>query len=230
MDVVPTIQTVKNLEVEIRDKENATTDNTSWAHPTIQDIETDYEEHWQAYSEDDELILKQAPHTASTPELAPNSSSSLFDDMDLFTDLPSPTLAQKELAKLLENQRVYNRPCPPSPIAPVIQWSDQDKMDHWPWEDCQKYCDEQDIINNNTEWLYVPLLPLCTNITLIDPSSVDLSEDPVDSGIINCTCEVLSVPHLFRKESPESSGVRRSENWQRGLPIFPFRLVPTMNL
>jgi hypothetical protein len=90
MDVVPTIQTVKNLEVEIQDRENVTA-NTSWAHPAIQDIETDYTRSWEAYinSDDDELILPQAPHSASTPELAPSSSDSLFDGMDLFTDPPS---------------------------------------------------------------------------------------------------------------------------------------------
>jgi hypothetical protein len=65
MDVVPTIQTVKNLEVEIQDRENATA-NTSWANPAIWDIETDHAECWEAYmdSDDDELILPQAPHSA----------------------------------------------------------------------------------------------------------------------------------------------------------------------
>jgi hypothetical protein len=76
--------------------------------------------------------------------------------------------------KLLENQRVYNRPCPPSLIAPTIQMSDQDRIDHWAWEDQQKYHDELDVIDNNTDWLYVPFLPLCTYPTLIDPSPVDL--------------------------------------------------------
>jgi hypothetical protein len=105
MDMVPTIQTIKNLEVEIRDRENVTT-NTSWANPAIQDIETDHTKCWQAYmdSDDDELILLQAPHSASTPEPAPSSSDSLFDGMDLFADPPSPTLAQKELMRLLERE------------------------------------------------------------------------------------------------------------------------------
>jgi hypothetical protein len=73
MDVVPTIQTIKNLEVEIQDRENVT-DNTSWAHPAIWDIETDYTRNWEAYinSDDDEPILPQAPRSASTPELAPS--------------------------------------------------------------------------------------------------------------------------------------------------------------
>jgi hypothetical protein len=110
------------------------TGNTSWANPTIWDIETDYTEHWQAYidSDDDEPILPQAPHSASTPEPAPSSSDSLFDGMDLFADLPSPTPAQKELVKLLENHRPYNsrvEPCPPSSITPIIPMSDQDRID-----------------------------------------------------------------------------------------------------
>jgi hypothetical protein len=111
------------------------TGNSSWANPTIWDIEPDYQERWQAYDDDDELILPQAPYSASTPEPAPNSHDSLFNDMDLFADSSSPTPAQKELATLKANRNAYNRPFPSSPIAPVIQLSAQDQMDHWAWED-----------------------------------------------------------------------------------------------
>ena len=140
---------------------------------------------WEAYmdSDDDEPILPQAPRSASTPEPAPASLFGDDDDMDLFSDPPSPVPAVKEFAKI---RNLYNGPCPPSPIAPIIM-DDQDLMDQWAWEDRQKYRDEQDLIDNNTDALYVSL-PLHANITLIDPSSVDLSEDPVDSRINSCNC------------------------------------------
>jgi hypothetical protein len=65
MNVVPMIQTIKNLEVEIRDSENAAA-NTSWVNPAIQDIATDHTERWEAHmdSDDDESILPQAPRCA----------------------------------------------------------------------------------------------------------------------------------------------------------------------
>ena len=86
-------------------------------------------------SDDDELILPQAPCCASTPEPTPPYSLLFDDDMDLITDPPSPTLVQKEIAILKLNRDAYNGPCPPSPIAPIIQLSTQDEIDNWVWQE-----------------------------------------------------------------------------------------------
>jgi hypothetical protein len=210
MDVVLTIQTIKNLEVEIRDAENAIVKandmaidtSSSWANPAVRDyfaIQTEeacYKCEWDwSESDDDELILQQAPCCASTPEPAPPSSLLFNDDMDLFADPPFSTPVQKDIAILKMNRNAYNGPCPPSPTAPIIQMDDQERINNWVWEEQQQYRDKQDIINNNTEWLYVPSSPLHANITLMDPSSVDLSEDPVDSSINSCNCtnKIVSV-------------------------------------
>jgi len=190
MGVTPTIQTVKNLEVEVRknDGEKLYDETTSWANTTVfpetEEPKKDTLQREEYDSDDEEPILSMAPASrAPTPEPAPASPSN--DEMDTNNDEPSLTPVQKETARVQEIRDIYYGPCPPSPIAPVIQpWTRQDEVDHWAWEQRQIY-DEQKLFDNNTDWLYVPSFPLRANITLIDPSSVDLTEDPVDSGIIN---------------------------------------------
>jgi len=47
--------------------------------------------------------------------------------------------------------------------------------------------DYDDVVNHNNTWAYVPSLPLCVNIVLIDPST---AEHSVDSRIVACICKV----------------------------------------
>jgi len=184
MGVKPTIQTVKNLEVEVRKNEGEELYKDT---PAIQSTECTFEENWQAYSDDDEPILGRAP-ASRAPTLEPAPAIPVddmdTDDDDLFAD---PTPLQKEIARAKQVRDIYNGRCPPSPIAPIIRPTLQDEMDQRAWAERQRY-DEQKLFNDNTSWLYVPSFPLRANITLIDPSSVDLLEDPVDSHIITCTC------------------------------------------
>ena len=218
MDVVQTIQTVKNLEVEIRKNEgDEIYNNISWENPAIQNSEPQTEACTQDYSDDDdEPILPLAPRSASTPEPAPAPLFSDDDDMDLFDDPPSPTPAQKELARLNEIRDIYNGPCPPSPIAPTIQTSEQDYIDQWAWEERQQYTDEQNLLDNNTNWLYVPSLPLCINVTLMDPTLVDRpnGSDPICSSISQCTCtdEIVSAKCDLSSKC-ESNGTKGLTKW-----------------
>jgi len=46
---------------------------------------------------------------------------------------------------------------------------------------------EMDLIDQNTDWAYVPSFPLCANIVLIDPST---AEHSIDSSIVACICKV----------------------------------------
>ena|SRR6266545_785316 len=47
--------------------------------------------------------------------------------------------------------------------------------------------DYDDVVDHNNTWAYVPSLPLCMNIMLIDPST---AEHSIDSSIIACICKV----------------------------------------
>ena len=77
---------------------------------------------------------------------------------------------------------------------------------------------EQDVVNHNKSWVYVPSFPLCANIVLIDPST---AEQAVDSRIKQaCICRVKidsNSSDLFTKcikcEHKEEKEHNRSIQW-----------------
>jgi len=119
---------------------------------------------------------------ANMPEPAPVSSSSADMDINPFVTPPA------------------------SPIAPWIEtgWSitpDPAPKSSWLWgpsyEAPEYQCSYEEEVDHNTDWAYVPSLPLRINIVLIDPST---AEQVVDSSIIACICKVkidLNSSNLF---------------------------------
>jgi len=90
---------------------------------------------------------------------------------------------------------LYPYACPTSPIALLTFGSITPRSitpkpyigDVIMWNESM-LINQQDVIDHNTDWVYVPSFPLRANIVLIDPSAAELA---VDSRIVKaCICRV----------------------------------------
>src|SRR6267378_2823564 len=119
----------------------------------------------------------------------------------------------------------YPYECSPSPITPLMFGSLTPCLitpepyieDIICWNEPMS-TNEQDVVDHNKRWVYVPSFPLCANIVLIDPST---AEQAVDSRIKQaCICRVKidsNSSDLFTKcikcEHKEEKEHNRSIQW-----------------
>jgi len=63
-----------------------------------------------------------------------------------------------------------------------------------------RFIDYEDVVDHNTDWAYIPSLPLCANIVLIDPSTASEAVDSRIEKACICTVKMESISDdLFTK-------------------------------
>ena len=111
---------------------------------------------------------------ARTPEPAPVLSSSAVT-LDSYACSPSP------IAPLILDTFTPHLITPDPYVSDVIMWDEPMSTDY------------QSVVDHNTDWVYVPSLPLCINIVLNDPSTAEQAVDSRIEKACICTAKIESI-------------------------------------